>query len=66
MKNSFIILFVSAILLLLFGTNLNAGNLIKVKGNKFVDSDGKEIVFRGLCFADAHDVDRQGHWDEIL
>ncbi len=39
---------------------------IKVKGNKFVDARGKEIIFRGLCFADAHDVDRQGHWDERL
>lgn len=25
---------------------------IKVEGNKFVDPQGDEIVFRGLCFSD--------------
>ena len=57
-------LFLWAIFVLLCGTNLNAVDLIKVTGNKFTDSSGKEIIFRGLCFADAHDLERQGHWDE--
>ena len=25
---------------------------VKVEGNKFVDPQGKELVFRGLCFSD--------------
>lgn len=25
---------------------------VKVEGNKFVDPQGKEFVFRGLCFSD--------------
>lgn len=25
---------------------------VKVEGNKFIDPQGKEIVFRGLCFSD--------------
>jgi hypothetical protein len=25
---------------------------VKVEGNKFIDPQGNEIVFRGLCFSD--------------
>ena len=25
---------------------------VRVEGNKFVDPDGQELVFRGLCFSD--------------
>jgi len=60
MKN----MIISAFVALLFSLNLNAVDLIKVSGNKFVDSNGKEIIFRGLCFADAHDMERAGHWDD--
>jgi hypothetical protein len=36
--------------------------LISVKGNKFVDPDGKTILFRGLAISDPDKVEMQGHW----
>ena len=36
--------------------------LISVKGNKFVDPDGKTILFRGLCISDPDKIAIEGHW----
>ncbi len=36
---------------------------IRVAGNKFMTTGGKEVVFRGLCFSDPHKLERDGHWD---
>jgi endoglucanase len=38
--------------------------LIKVKGNKFVNPDGKIILFRGLSISDPDKIERQGHWNK--
>ena len=35
---------------------------VKVEGNKFIDPQGKEIVFRGLCFSDPVKLVRDGQW----
>ena len=34
-----------------------------MQGNKFVDSDGNPVVFRGLAIADPHKVVNDGHWN---
>ena len=61
-----LLLIIPAIFALQSCSNSDSVGWIRVKGNKFVDSRGKEIVFRGLCFADAVDIDRAGHWDSIF
>jgi aryl-phospho-beta-D-glucosidase BglC (GH1 family) len=38
--------------------------LISVKGNKFVDPDGKVMVFRGLAISDPDKLEMQGHWNK--
>ncbi len=38
--------------------------LIKVSGNKFVDPQGKTILFRGLSISDPDKIERQGHWNK--
>ena len=47
-----------------------AGNkqmpLISVKGNKFVDSNGKTVFFRGLAISDPDKLEMQGHWSKDL
>ena len=40
------------------------GGWVRVKGNKFIDPQGKEIVFRGLCFSDPVKLVREGQWNE--
>jgi aryl-phospho-beta-D-glucosidase BglC (GH1 family) len=36
--------------------------LISVKGNKFVDPDGKTVLFRGIDISDPDKLEMQGHW----
>jgi hypothetical protein len=38
--------------------------LISVKGNKFVDPDGKAVLFRGLSISDPDKLQMQGHWNK--
>lgn len=38
--------------------------LIKVEGNKFVDPDGKTVLFKGLSISDPDKVERQGYWNK--
>lgn len=38
--------------------------LIKVKGNKFVNPEGKTILFRGLSISDPDKISRQNHWNK--
>jgi endoglucanase len=38
--------------------------LISVKGNKFVNSSGDTILFRGLSISDPDKIDDQGHWNK--
>jgi len=40
--------------------------LISVKGNRFVDPDGKPMDFRGVNIADPDKIDSQGHWSKDL
>jgi len=38
--------------------------LISVKGNKFVDAEGKTVLFRGLSISDPDKLEMQGHWSK--
>jgi len=38
--------------------------LISVKGNRFVDPDGKPVLFRGLAISDPDKLDMQGHFNK--
>lgn len=37
---------------------------VHVEGNKFIDPQGNEIIFKGLCFSDPVKLERDGHWNE--
>ena len=37
---------------------------VSVKGNKFVDPNGKTILFRGLSISDPDKIEHQGHWNK--
>lgn len=38
--------------------------LIRIQGNKFVDQQGKETIFRGIAFSDPNKLQKAGHWNE--
>lgn len=38
--------------------------LIRVKGNKFVNSEGDTVLFRGLAISDPDKLEGQGHWSK--
>ena len=40
--------------------------LIRVQGNKFVDPEGKTVIFRGVSIADPDKIEQQGHWNKEL
>jgi endoglucanase len=37
--------------------------LIRVQGNKFIDPDGKTILFKGVAISDPDKIEHQGHWN---
>src|SRR5512143_3731123 len=39
-------------------------SLIKVQGNKFVNAEGKTVLFRGLSISDPDKIEGQGHWNK--
>ena len=40
---------------------------VKVQGNKFIDPQGEELIFRGLCFSDPVKLVREGQgWKEEI
>jgi aryl-phospho-beta-D-glucosidase BglC (GH1 family) len=47
-----------------YTTNSKKLPLISVKGNKFVDTDGKTVLFRGLSISDPDKLEMQGHWNK--
>jgi endoglucanase len=38
--------------------------LISVRGNKFVDTQGNPVLFRGLSISDPDKIEGQGHWNK--
>ncbi len=45
-----------------FRLNAKKLPLVSVKGNKFVDSNGNTMLFRGLSISDPDKLEMQGHW----
>ena len=39
--------------------------LVTVVGNKFIDSRGDTILFRGAAISDPDKIERQGHWNKV-
>jgi len=37
---------------------------VKIKGNQFIDPQGLELIFRGLCFSDPVKLVSDGQWNE--
>ena len=57
--------FVAVVLAILLTASCSSGSSwVKVQGNKFIGPDGKELVFRGLCFSDPVKLVRDGQWNE--
>lgn len=46
--------------------NANLLSLIKVKGNRFVNSNGDTVLFRGLAIADPDKLENEGQWSKEL
>ena len=54
-----------AVLVITVLQSCSAGNgWVQVDGNKFIGPDGKEIIFRGLCFSDPVKLVRDRQWNE--
>ena len=52
-KNRFSAIFAALALLLTTSCATSApDNWVKIKGNQFIDPQGQELIFRGLCFSD--------------
>ena len=65
MKSSFSVLLISALLALALSCSSGEkNNWVKVDGNHFLDPQGNELVFRGLCFSDPVKLVRDGQWNE--
>jgi len=54
----------TAVLFMLSASCSTGDGWVRVEGNKFIDPDGKEIIFRGLCFSDPVKLVREGQWNE--
>ena len=53
------------LLLITAATSCTAGTgWVKVESNKFIDPQGKEIIFRGLCYSDPVKLVRENQWNE--
>ena len=62
-KNRFSAILV-ALAVVLMASCTTQDNWVTVKGNKFVDPQGRDLVFRGLCFSDPVKLVRDGQWNE--
>lgn len=64
MNTKRILLISAACLLALCACTQQKVARVHVEGNKFIDPQGNEIVFRGLCCSDPVKLERDGHWNE--
>ena len=63
MKNT-IFLICAAALMAACAPKTTQDEWVKVEGNKFIDPQGNEIIFRGLCFSDPVKLVGDGQWNE--
>jgi len=54
----------AALALLLVSACSSGNRWVRVEGNKFIDPQGEELIFRGLCFSDPVKLVRDGQWNE--
>ena len=47
-------------------TNSKRLALVQVRGNRFINSTGDTVLFRGLAIADPDKIEHQGHWTREL
>ena len=64
MKKQFFSAIVAAVALTLAASCSTREGWVKVEGNKFIDPQGNELIFRGLCFSDPVKLVREGQWNE--
>lgn len=64
MKNTFTLLALLATMLIACASEPKPSYWIHVEGNKFIDADGKEIIFRGLCYSDPVKLINDNQWNE--
>ena len=64
MKKVFMMMCIIATTLVACSTQPAPKSWVKVEGNKFIDPQGKEIIFRGLCFSDPVKLVSEGQWNE--
>ena len=64
MKKVFLMMCIIATTLVACSTQPAPKSCVKVEGNKFIDPQGKEIIFRGLCFSDPVKLVGDGQWNE--
>ena len=58
------ILLTSVLLTILSTTAFAQLPRVTVEGNRFVDANGKTIVFRGLCASDPDKLSKGEHWNK--
>ena len=64
MKKAFTLLALLATILVACTSEPKPSHWIHVEGNKFIDADGKEIIFRGLCYSDPVKLINDNQWNE--
>lgn len=64
MKKTILMACIAAIVAAACTTGSGNEGWVKVEGNRFIDPQGNEIIFRGLCFSDPVKLVRDGQWTE--
>ena len=63
MKTNIFIISMLAVLMTACASD-SSSEWVSVKGNKFIDPQGNELIFRGLCFSDPVKLVSEGQWNE--
>ena len=63
MKTNIFIISMLAVLMTACASD-SSSEWVRVKGNKFIDPQGNELIFRGLCFSDPVKLVSEGQWNE--
>lgn len=64
MKCRFFLIVFPILIMGFFSYGQNTLSRISVEGNKFVDTSGKQLVFRGLNASDPDKLKHDGHWNK--
>ena len=64
MKSKILIISILAVIFSACASDSTSAEWVTVKGNKFIDPQGNELIFRGLCFSDPVKLVSEGQWNE--